>query len=147
MNYTSIEQSKKLLELGMSPETADMHYGNMCVKGLGYSDLFRAGLSSYEEAVRNYDNIKKEYHVEKYEGIVAWEVLPCWSVGALLEIMPIIIRKDKRHYYTLHIIGHRKVIYAKNRCVFHKEIARPLIDACYNMVVWLLENNFIKKRE
>ena len=127
MNYTSVEQSKKLLELGISPETADLkfkydHNEHHCIE------------IPMMVIVPNWDD---EYNKD----------IPCWSVGALLEIMPIIIRKDKRHYYTLHIIGHRKVIYAKNRCVFHKEIARPLIDACYNMVVWLLENNFIRKRE
>ena len=121
MNYTSVEQSKHLLELGLKPDTADMFW------------LFDSK-DTWEPVVFNW-----EQHQDTKD-------IPCWSVGQLLSLMPVVIRKDKRHYYTLHTIGHRKVVYSQNRCVFHKEIANPLIDACYAMMIWLLENNYIKNK-
>ena len=88
MNYTTIEQSKKLLELGLKPETADMSYGNFCVKGLGYCDQFRASLTPYTKEVEIYEENKKAYGIDKYDGVVAWEVLPCWSLNKLMELLP-----------------------------------------------------------
>ena len=34
--HTSVEQSRKLLEMGLKPETADMHATNMSFKGKNY---------------------------------------------------------------------------------------------------------------
>ena len=63
MNYTTIEQSKKLLELGLSPESADMHYWPLPV------DL----PTTYSTAVV----------VEK----PSKEDLPCWSLASLMNIL------------------------------------------------------------
>lgn len=64
--YTTIEQSKKLLELGMSPESADMLY--------------------------TWDIDNKTYYPlpiidDKEHDFPSG--LSCWSVGALLELVPI----------------------------------------------------------
>ena len=64
MNYTSIEQSKKLLELGLKPETADMNHYE---KDDGWVTLPKGQIS--------------------YGG---FQIIPCWSLGALLGIMPCI---------------------------------------------------------
>jgi hypothetical protein len=65
MNYTTIEQSKKLLELGLNPESADMWWTPL-----------------------NWQ--LTEYYVEvKQDGIgTPKNPLPCWSLGALLELIP-----------------------------------------------------------
>ena len=65
MNYTTVEQSKKLLELGLNPETADMWWTPL-----------------------NWQ--LTEYYVEvKQDGIgTPKNPIPCWSLGALMELMP-----------------------------------------------------------
>lgn len=149
-HFTSIEQSKKLLELGLKAESADMHYGNFCSKGLGYCSQYRAGLTPYIREVEIYEEIKKEYHIDKYDGIVAWEVLPCWSVGALLELMPkmfYIEGKDDLIEVAL-LLAKDQVIYEyteydDNYEVFRSKIGN-FIDCLYETVCWLLQNNYIK---
>ena len=122
MNYTSIEQSKKLLSLGLSPKSADMFWM------LDSKDYYEVVAVPYSESVTDND-----------DGI------PCWSVGALWQLMPNIrtehgIMRPKsvkenskqfpfRYYYeTLH----------------YTDMCSTPIEAAYNMVVWLLENGYIK---
>ena len=100
MTHTTIEQSKKLLELGLSPETADMYYEDDISIVVGHS--------------------WHEQHI------------PCWSVGALLEIF-----NDKagvaKEYETWFAYDN-----GKSHCTKHYINS---IDACFEMVCWLLENN------
>lgn len=120
MNYTSIEQSKKLLELGLSPESADMYY-----------------LIIAEDEYSEYPNVgNKEQIAEEF---------PCWSVGALRQLFPVGIKfneetylfgdnnrltKDFAYYYSIN----------DNACV---QFTGSDIECAYNMIVWLLENNYI----
>ena len=59
---TSIEQSKKLLSLGLDPSTADMHYEDC-------TETFKLHASPSEYGY--------EYNI------------PAWSLAALLELMPL----------------------------------------------------------
>lgn len=61
-HYTSIEQSKRLIEFGLNPETADMCY--------------------HEHTAYIDGTPKVGYKAGVTDGI------PCWSVGALLATMP-----------------------------------------------------------
>lgn len=66
-HYTTIEQSKHLLELGLSPETADIFipcYGN----------------NDYSENRPYFRNTVIKPDKDDF---------PCWSIGALLELLPI----------------------------------------------------------
>lgn len=121
MNYTTVEQSKKLLEFGLNPETADMWWTPL-----------------------NWQ--LTEYYVEvKQDGIgTPKNPIPCWSLGALLELMPKIdnqlpsLRKCENYY-----------------CVVYSDIVTRLgdnqwqngktpLEAACNMIIWLLENDYIK---
>lgn len=156
-HYTSIEQSKHLLKLGLNPETADMHYGNFCPKGLGYADAFGAGLSPYTEAVKTYETIKKQYHIDDYKGIVAWEVLPCWSLGALIDLMPKCIetKKPKNLYFLDIYPASNGIAYATNgddgfvflQRFVGSQYTTTLIEHAVSMVCWLLKKGYIKKGE
>lgn len=82
-NFTTIEQSKKLLELGVPEWTADMFYDinserkyrswEFCPEAIPLNTTYRKYLAYGE----NYDVFKHEYFY------------PCWSVGRLIEIMNI----------------------------------------------------------
>ena len=59
MGYTTLEESRLLIELGVKPETADMHYWNAEGK-----DYVYVGKSDTVNSV------------------------PCWSLNALIELFP-----------------------------------------------------------
>lgn len=82
-NFTTIEQSKKLLELGVPEWTADMFYDvnsekkyrswEICPDAVPFNTTYRKYLAYGE----NFDVFKHEYFY------------PCWTVGRLIEIMNI----------------------------------------------------------
>ena len=121
---TSIEQSKKLLELGLNADTADMGYN-----GVENRDTGRIWYDKYPTTMPNVDSI------------------PAWSLSALLELMPKhIFSEDRIKNYTpvLHI-GEKNVVWYQHMNEFlHIEHADTPIEAAYFMVIWLLENNYIK---
>ena len=61
MNYTSIEQSKKLLELGLSPESADMIY----LFDFSTEPMININITPGDTSI------------------------PCWSTEALIALLPI----------------------------------------------------------
>lgn len=139
-HYTSIEQSKKLLELGLNPESADMcysYYGNS-----KYNPTI-----AYKGQQWFLCQIRNSLHDD----------IPCWSLGALLEVMPI-IKKGIDEYLPYFIKG-SEIWKGKIQSFWYCSYAllddsntelitfknSTKIEAAYNMVVWLLENNYIKK--
>lgn len=84
-HYTTIEQSKELLELGLSPETADM-----CWITENKGDTY----SIYPTAIPWKDYTAKDYY------------LPCWTAESLLDVLPNFIehkRMGKQVTSFLHI--------------------------------------------
>ena len=80
-SYTDIEQSKKLAEI-LSLESADAKYGY--IAPYEYSD--RMYDEGYDEIPYPIAFIKKDYSnffVEEYD-----DELPCWSLAALLNVLP-----------------------------------------------------------
>lgn len=75
---TSVEQSKRLLELGLKKETADMYITNMSRKGINYTDDWQIGSISYCDAMSFWDS--KGLQLEK----TAWSIIPAWSLHRLL---------------------------------------------------------------
>ena len=81
-HYTSIEQSKHLLELGLKAETADMQW-------------------FLED---NYGIVQIKEDLEDWGGDCT---IPCWSVGALLMLMPngsFIKKSDFGSYFCQGVI-------------------------------------------
>lgn len=125
MNYTSIEQSKKLVELGLNPETADMCYD------LGEGET-KAHLEC-ENFICYFTNDEYPECADRY--------IPCWSLGALLGLMPAGCSLRSRKGFT----ADKKIYFCT--CPFNNDDPinyNSSIEAAYNMVIWLLENNYIK---
>ena len=114
--YPTIEQSRKLLELGLNPESADMCYFEQ-----------KAIITPYNEA--------KDSLLPLMSRPV--EVIPCWSVGALIELMPSGVRISK------NCDGNYDLGYEN----FDTKEYLYMIDACFEMTVWFLENGYLKKGE
>lgn len=110
---TSIEQSKKLIALGIDVNTADMYYD--C----------------------NSDDIqgKPEVAVE-----TVWSKdIPAWSLAALIELLPnkIVVNNEK---YFLHFTKNKVEYVGIVTCDGQKSIsaeADNLLDVCYNIIVKL----------
>lgn len=126
-HYTTIEQSKKLVKLGLNPNTADMCY-------IQHFDEY------YNEVTFIEENPVLTYTIDVLD-------LPCWSLGALINLMPSMIYKGKQ---TFDLEIHKGVLYHvcyENHCHLDEiwVSKENLIDAAFEMIVWLLENGHINE--
>jgi hypothetical protein len=123
-HYTTIEQSKKLLELGLNPETADM---------------------LWEQHFFEIPYVTVKPYTTKGRTIVS-HILPCWSLGALMELMPKICEDENDGgCYPTVCKGFDTDMW---HCVYRRTLYvtdwyKSPIDAAFEMVVWLLKNNYI----
>ena len=129
--YTDIPQSKKLAEI-LRLESADMHYNNVSIKGINYVDEHRAELMEYNRAIKV---------LSKYSINPLFEVIPCWSLTALLNYI-----KDKCGYFELVYLSSTfdgranklENVYRLSTDVYDV-YENELIDACYEMILKLHE--------
>lgn len=77
---TSVEQSKRLLAIGLKPETADMYITNMSIKGFQYTDPWQIGSKPYKDAMSFW--AEKGIKLENEN----WEIIPAWSLHRLIEM-------------------------------------------------------------
>lgn len=125
---TTVEQSKKLIELGIDVDTSDMVY-----------------LKSYFEEEGEYNLLTGSYHegyMEKDDGSlipIFDEHIPAWSLSALLDLMPNV----KGHYPELCRGKLTGQYYMWIENTFDTQMFDNPIDAAIEMIVWLKENNKI----
>jgi hypothetical protein len=118
--YTTIEQSQKLLELGLNIDSADMYYGYKKEKPelLPFADTDVESLC-----------------------------LPCWSLSALLDMMPNIrsehgvirCKMDKEAKSIFPYMFYYLTIHSTS---FHE----APVDAAFEMICWLIEKDYIKTK-
>ena len=132
---TSLEQSKKLIELGIDVNTADMHYSTWTILNKGEYILSPNQGETIEELQENYGN----------------QVIPAWSISALLNLMPPYLFEFERGidlniYPSLngkawHCSYMPNAVENMKNDKF-KQITKGdnLIDAAFEMVVWLKKN-------
>lgn len=139
MNYTSKEQSKRLIELGLSKDTADMFYPDT-------NELTE--IRTLPRCIEFVDDTAE---------------LPCWSVGALMNLLPPSIQTGEgmQNQYEIDIRKYwgneenlYQIAYGNDRGLseeWHDMIntgeKESLCDAVFEMVCWLLKNGYIKKEE
>ena len=124
---TTIEQSRHLAELGVDFKTADLTYERLALSGLGIPDDMQ-----YRERFIPF---------QFFSGMG----VPCWSLAALMELMPEEIVDN--HKITLYKDGNEWVCCYQdlNGNLYGREQTSCIIViAAYRMVVWLVENGFIK---
>ena len=123
MVATTKKQSKKLLELGIDPSTADMYYGYDYISPIG----------GYEEDAQIIPQSEFNEHFVLFP-----EDIPSWSLSTLLKLMPIINGDTYKLYGTLD--GGCICEHSCTSVMFQEENA---IDAVFEMIVWLRENKHI----
>ena len=140
-SFTSLEQSKKLSEI-LQLESADYHYITQGEKSYFYPYF----LSS--DAVKYYDEEIK--------------YIPCWSLGALISLLPSKFTEKGKYSETTYSIRIRKYALTEDVDVYqiaygnyhwHEDGScswsdmintgekENLIDAVFQMIIWLNENN------
>ena len=123
---TSIEQSKRLIELGIDVNSADMVY---------------------------HKELNGTYTLRVVNNVLEYDI-PAWSLSALLELMPSYLfefergidlnlypsinRKGWLCSYMPNAIENMKT--DKFKQITH---ADNLVDAAFDMIVWLKENNYL----
>ena len=127
---TTIQQSRHLAEIGIDFKTADLTYERLALSGLGIPDDMQ-----YRERFIPFQ-------------FFSGRGLPCWSLEALLELMPEeIVDKHKISLYKeggIWVCCYQDINGNINGNV---EASCDVVVAAYRMVVWLVENGFIKTEE
>lgn len=80
-NYTTPEQSKKLLEIGVPADSADCYYTSQTAISHGENGtiFYHPKWFEYNDT---YSKLKSQFPLTDY-------LIPCWSVGRLIEIITI----------------------------------------------------------
>ena len=120
MDYTSINESRRLFKLGLNPKTANMCWISK-TGGATYHLSPTTGETTYYHL--NPTAMPWKNYTEKES------CLPCWSSGVILEMLKMF---------------HPSVEYSANgswivQVDFGKAEGTSLIEACVNMMVWFLE--------
>lgn len=128
---TDVEQSKKLLELGIDVKSADMFW---LVTDKPRLHVLTEDLSKYAN----------------------WENYPAWSLSALLNLMPAEIQtKESIEPYTLMLFKTQETSYQVEygyrapmtvgwlNAWYEVKCGTDLVDATFEMVCWLKENEKI----
>jgi hypothetical protein len=93
-NYTTPEQSKRLLELGAPADSADFYYQNVLDARIIPTDRL------YKEYTDSLIGLNREI----------WYFKPCWSVGRLIEIVLICAEIEMPAFINFSITTRWKVM-------------------------------------
>lgn len=131
---TSIEQSKKLLELGLDPKTADMFWRD-----------WRRETELITIPCAGCGNEKED--------------LPAWSLTAIISMMPEVIKREDKRKATMaytpsysRVISPHSVYYSGDNGAMDNVFAdynngkNDLVDACCNMLGWLIKQGYIETK-
>lgn len=112
---TSIEQSKKLLSLGIDPSTADMWYSY-------YGNSKYNPTVAYKGQQWFLCQIRNSLHDD----------IPCWSLTALLKLLPDII-KVKEECYTFSLIKNVIEYVGHDGSTLYSTGGKSFVDAAVKM--------------
>ena len=120
--YTDLEQSKKLAEI-LPIDTADQCF-------LNDGTAIKAEINSYAVAIK----LWKEHYIE---------IIPCWSLAALLNILPESIYDNTDEYSQLEFSKISVAYHDINDGIKVGSIKDNLVDACYELILKLHKLNLL----
>lgn len=148
MRYTTPEQSKKLIEVGVDPKSADMFYERFSLNDVVDSRLIHMGKSPV--VVHNLFSYRKGY------------VIPAWSTDALWEMLPKKIEEHDHPFYVQvspqfkgidsaedynYCVSYESSRYDKKSESIFEAYGVTLIEALYNLILMLYETNYLPVKE
>ena len=126
-SYTDIEQSKNLTEI-LPLESADMFYDG--VQDLYKEKVYNIPINGSSITVRTGHSITKK-------AIKANLLLPCWSLSALLHVINFpSLTQEKENEWEVCVFDH-------NNDDYIEITASNPVDACYEMIIKLKEQNLL----
>ena len=139
--FTDINQSKKLAEI-LPIESADMYWLNRHI------DLTE---TKYEVFVIDKSNKYIDFFKSYAVAVDNNEIIPCWSLAALLDILPETI-EDEFAEYDLEIdMIYKKPEYVRLCDCHHSDFpswewddTKELLDNIVEAVIWLNNNGYLQ---
>lgn len=132
---TTVEQSDRLLGLGLKKETADMHY-----LWAGYWHL---SLEPWEHAV---DDYPFDFHSEEEQEDWKLRHRPAWSLHRLIEMMPRTIRANDDLFFLL--VSKEDVFYDNTEGTAYSSFINRN-GLYYNITLcieWLIKKGYLNKK-
>ena len=128
-SYTDLEQSKKLAEF-LPIESADMYYFTI-IRDYPYS----------QGKIKTITKLMDGSFSNKYD-------IPCWSLSALIQVLPITIVDSWTDYCLMLDIKAKMPRYVKYGDVYHPEFPwdfkkQSLLDSVVESIFWLHNNNYL----
>jgi hypothetical protein len=123
MKYTTVTESKRLLKLGLKPESADLYY--LIIADDEYSKYPQLG---------DLEDILREF--------------PCWSGDRLSDLLPaklyngkynIDLREDSNKYFQI-AYGSWNIEHTRFNDMINTKQSQSFKEVCYDMLIWLLKN-------
>lgn len=152
---TTREQSKRLLELGISRETADMswHFTGMQIEALQW-ELKTARLTTKKNFFGKIEKLASPFYKHPDGTIMTGEEvfdkiwgkdLPAWSLGALIRLLPDTIILDDRSCCGLSVLN----IGVYYRSLTGLDIIQGyeednIFENCVRMIAWLVNHGYIQ---
>ena len=142
---TTREQSQRLLDMGLKPETADMvyHFTNRRVEAMQWElETKRPTLRGEfwtEERIARLAR-RGESGEEVFDRIWGKDV-PAWSLSRLLELLPNKI-KVAEHEFIFALTHEYDGSWCASYCGIKFFIKGTIIEACVSMIEWLIKNNY-----
>lgn len=119
---TTIEQSKKLIELEIDRTTADMYYS------------FDYNIEEYDEDAQIIPKSELDQHFSLFP-----KDIPCWSLAALLNVLPRI--NIEKETWSDDTYDYRIIAYIDDGYI--GDWFNNPIDACYDMIIKLHEDKLL----
>lgn len=134
-NYTSLEQSQKLAEI-LPLESADMEY---------------LAIKENSKLVGGVPFVKDDSEVEDSAYSHIYDRIACWSLAALLQVLPLGIydELDDRDYELEINMIDKMPRYVRLGDVYHSQFPYDfekdtLLDNVVESIIWLNNNNYFK---
>ena len=126
--YTDLEQSKKLAEI-LSIKSSDYHYVRTVTD-------FRGKPVDEEWSHPKYGNLNSKYARYIVQDFETYKTIPCWSLSALIELIPDECRMEKT---SLDQAGEFTYSFVDDYYNIHTHEEDNPVDACYEMLIKLHE--------
>lgn len=130
MVATTLEQSRRLVSSGISPESADMHYAFTMISGDMFKDLVDSS------AMLLIGNRNNKYPYE-----------PAWSLDALIKLLPIEIDDMFSEYHLIIDMQYKMPRYVYCSECYHTKFPWDfendnLIENIIESILWLKAQGF-----
>lgn len=147
---TDLCQSQRLLRCGVSPDTADMHwYGAIVPRGGSLTSMPEPS-EEWDLGVTPYSCMPEEMQTAKLMEDYN-EIVPAWSLSALLGLIPPVIEvyDDGVYYRSLakefpaseDYHAAYKYCWTDDDVIVCKRSSCP-VEACVQLIEWLKEKNY-----